>query len=216
MRVTVSMWHAFAGYFESIMAVMPSTLYRVKLGVCVFALIGLATILTDSYYESRNALAFRERAAGIVSTQHGWLVLHVLWFSRPTSAFAKYAIADSQVDGCRMDVLFTDRVGGTPNWAGDHVYVHSDASTFLQRCGFWWQDWPGFDLKIMQLQIPTIVLWAPFLLWMLWIIKNERRQRNLLALRGKCVQCGYDLRASKDRCPECGKSFATPSHAASA
>ena len=47
--------------------------------------------------------------------------------------------------------------------------------------------------------LPAVVYTRRFYRWY--------RARDLIA-QGRCVQCGYDLRASKDRCPECGTPVA--------
>jgi hypothetical protein len=55
----------------------------------------------------------------------------------------------------------------------------------------------------------TIPYWLVFsvsaALPTLWLIRWRRRQTARWKMeRGLCVRCGYDLRASASRCPECG------------
>ena len=52
------------------------------------------------------------------------------------------------------------------------------------------------------LWLPTLLFFSMFLLR--FIPFYRRRKRKKLGL---CLKCGYDLRASKDRCPECGEEF---------
>jgi predicted amidophosphoribosyltransferase len=48
---------------------------------------------------------------------------------------------------------------------------------------------------LLLLTIPTIAL--------LWLtLATRRRDRRIR--QGRCAVCGYDLRATPDRCPECG------------
>src|SRR5204863_9981194 len=53
-------------------------------------------------------------------------------------------------------------------------------------------------------------MWFLFLLiavptaW--WFFGRERRLKRLRT--GRCKNCGYDLRESRERCPECGQVFA--------
>src|SRR5205823_5431759 len=59
----------------------------------------------------------------------------------------------------------------------------------------------------------TILLLAVFILLRLLKWRRER-EINQRFLNGQCIECGYDLRASPQRCPECGtdvpRAFSRP------
>ena len=63
--------------------------------------------------------------------------------------------------------------------------------------------------------IPIVILvfapslFATFLMCVFFraaVRRSLRKQLNQIGVP-VCVKCGYDLRASKDRCPECGNEF---------
>lgn len=83
------------------------------------------------------------------------------------------------------------------------------------RLGFEWQWDPlreaisaygGAEPRIRRAGAP---LWALTILTstlpIAWLAAMWRRK--CLMVQGGCATCGYDLRASKDRCPECGTPF---------
>ena len=68
---------------------------------------------------------------------------------------------------------------------------------------------PYFQPRLWAVSFP---LWMPaaicgsLLLRLSVLPFYRRRKRKKLGL---CLKCGYDLRASKERCPECGNEFET-------
>jgi hypothetical protein len=74
----------------------------------------------------------------------------------------------------------------------------------------------GLDAAGLPLQIPIfddilIRCWLLFpittALPVIWVLLFLRRRRTRLRNeRGQCLKCGYDLRATPGRCPECGTS----------
>jgi hypothetical protein len=60
-----------------------------------------------------------------------------------------------------------------------------------QRCGFWIIAVPYWFAAVLTLIPPMVWVW--------------RRRRGAARRRsGACANCGYDLRATPGRCPECG------------
>jgi hypothetical protein len=58
----------------------------------------------------------------------------------------------------------------------------------------------GYDDDVPIPHLFVLLLSVPLLLW--WIL--ERTNGRGAVRPGLCTSCGYDLRATPDRCPECG------------
>jgi hypothetical protein len=84
--------------------------------------------------------------------------------------------------------------GGFDSAAGSSVANWSAGGTAYRQHAWWVGHW----VIVVATAIFPVVRLANG-----W---RERRARRLRArcLRGECSACGYDLRATPDRCPECG------------
>jgi hypothetical protein len=55
-------------------------------------------------------------------------------------------------------------------------------------------------LHLIEFVFASLLVWVAFL--GRWLLKVRRSRRRIE--QGLCPMCGYDLRASRERCPECG------------
>ena len=80
--------------------------------------------------------------------------------------------------------------------------------SFWNRLGFHHYSGQGFvtsfssestDGIVVPAWLPAVILAIPPLVWVRRVVGDRRRSG-----RGLCASCGYDLRATPERCPECG------------
>ncbi len=96
---------------------------------------------------------------------------------------------------------------------GSRITMTADPITENIKHGFLWMNLDSAKLStgiVSRVQLtcravgaPMWTLGVPLLLpSSLMLLRHRRRARRNRA--GLCVRCGYDLRASHERCPECG------------
>jgi hypothetical protein len=107
-----------------------------------------------------------------------------------------------------------DDDGGTlapPVWTWAHAgkWVDEDDERWWQRLGFFHRSWtfgPGSEGRRSRLVSIGLPLWLPVVLTalppLLAVLRSRRRRR--MEAQGLCIACGYELRSTPTRCPECG------------
>jgi hypothetical protein len=90
------------------------------------------------------------------------------------------------------------------------VLLHRD----FRRIGQWWFAGFGTYHKARSGSSAEVQFWSvPY--WFLFVLTAvapalavvRRRRRRQRQVSGLCSSCGYDLRATPDRCPECGEAI---------
>jgi hypothetical protein len=67
----------------------------------------------------------------------------------------------------------------------------------------------GISMPYRRIVVPYWLLTSiPAVIWTVWMTARIRKRRRTRV--GMCKYCGYDLRASPERCPECGRSSQSP------
>jgi hypothetical protein len=84
-------------------------------------------------------------------------------------------------------------------WLPAIAWLHGTQS-LGDRIGVALSIWAGYSIVAM-------VLWGTVRAIIYGVTTPHRRRRRVVERRvaaGQCVACGYDLRATPGRCPECG------------
>lgn len=157
--------------------------------ISLFWMIAIGALWVRSFDKTYSWIWIRPIRGGVVATHDGYLNIARFQIMDPSHAigfsnqFYDDAPGELPIDNGLPWNIFA-AMGSEGDLSQFSTIIDPTYRCSLIRIPLW-----AFEL----MGLPFVVRWGCMFL-------SERARKK----RGQCIQCGYDLRKTPDRCPECG------------
>jgi len=157
--------------------------------IALLWMIAITALWVRSFHKTDSWIWIRPMRGGVIATNEGYLNIARFQITDPNHAISYSGQGYNDAPGeLPIDNGLPWNVFAAMGSEGDL----SQFSTLIDstyRCSLVWVPLWAFELIAL-----------PFALRWVWMVVCQRLRKK----RGECIQCGYDLRGTPNRCPECG------------